>query len=429
MTAARSVIAATLTTALAATMATALPAPAATASHASHGSAHAAAPVPAGVRTHLVRWSSGDRFRGGERNGLVVRKGSLRIGHPVGVRRFDDPYGHGGAKPYAFGRWRSPWVHNGFAFRQLVPSWSARTPQGTWLQVEARVRAGRTGSWDLLGHWSGQLRGLHDTSQSSQPDDVASIAVDTVKTDAPAKAWQIRFTLYRKKGSGHTPTVASVGAVASTPPPGSVQTSRPGPASGRVIDVPRYSQMIHKGHYPQWGGGGEAWCSPTSMAMVLARWHRGPTKKQYAWVKNSYRNPWVEHAARMVFDHRYDGTGNWPFTAAYAGTRGLDAFVTRLPSLRAAEGYIRAGIPLVLSISFGPGELDGAPISSSDGHLLVLRGFTEAGKPVVNDPAAPGNKTVRRVYQRGQLERAWITESAGTAYVAHPAGVRLPRHP
>ena len=102
--------------------------------------------------------------------------------------------------------------------------------------------------------------------------------------------------------------------------------------------------------------------------------------------------------------------------------------MTRLPSLRAAEHYIRAGIPLVLSISFGSGELDGAPIGSSDGHLLVLRGFTGAGQPVVNDPAAPRNASVRRVYKRGQLERAWITSTAGTAYVARPAQVRLPRH-
>ncbi len=197
-----------------------------------------------------------------------------------------------------------------------------------------------------------------------------------------------------------------------------------------MIKVPRYSQMIHKGHYPQWGGGGEAWCSPTSMAMVLGAWKRGPRPKEYAWVKDSYKNPWVEHAARMVYDHEYDGTGNWPFTAAYAGTRRLDAFVTRLPSLRAAERYIARGIPLVLSIAFGPGQLDGAPISSSNGHLLVLRGFTTSGKPIVNDPAAAArNSGVRRVYARGQLERAWITNTAGTAYVARPGRVRLPRNP
>jgi hypothetical protein len=81
----------------------------------------------------------------------------------------------------------------------------------------------------------------------------------------------------------------------------------------------------------------------------------------------------------------------------------------------------------VLSIAFGPGELDGAPIGSSNGHLLVLRGFTKSGRPIVNDPAAPRNRSVRRVYSRAQLERAWITSTAGTAYVARPARVSLPR--
>ncbi|MBA2638790.1 MAG: C39 family peptidase, partial [Nocardioidaceae bacterium] len=200
----------------------------------------------------------------------------------------------------------------------------------------------------------------------------------------------------------------------------------PGPGLGRSVDVPRYSQMIHRGHYPQWGGGGRAWCSPTSMAMVLAAWKRGPRPKEYAWVNDGYRDPWVEHAARMVYDHRYEGTGNWPFTTAYAGTRGLDAFVTRLPSLRAAERYITARIPLVLSIAFGRGELDGAPLASSNGHLLVLRGFTRGGRPIVNDPAAPRNAGVRRIYRRAQLERAWLTSTAGTTYVVRPSSVPLP---
>jgi hypothetical protein len=312
----------------------------------------------------------------------------------------------------------------------MVPSWSATSAKGTWLQPQVRVRtrSGRLGSWDVLGHWQGRRTGLHDTSLGSQNDDVAGVAVDTVKTDSPARAWRLRLTLYRPLGTARTPVVASVSGVASTAAPAHIRTSRPGPARGRVLAVPRLSQMIHTGEYPQWGGGGEAWCSPTSMAMVLAAWGRGPTPRQYAWVKDSYRDPEVDHAARMVYDQRYDGTGNWPFTTAYAGTRGLDAFVTRLPSLRAAERYIRAGIPLVLSIAFGTGELDGAPISSSDGHLLVLRGFTQAGRPVVNDPAAPRNALVRRVYSRRQLERAWITSTAGTAYVAHPARVPLPRH-
>ena len=48
-----------------------------------------------------------------------------------------------------------------------------------------------------------------------------------------------------------------------------------------------------------------------------------------------------------------------------------------------------AGIPLVASVSFGAGQLDGAPISSSNGHLLVIVGFEADGDVVVNDPAAP----------------------------------------
>jgi hypothetical protein len=382
------------------------------------------------VRTDLARWSTERQWRSGTRQGVAVHGGTLRIAGPVGVRRFRDPYGAGKAHRYAYGRWVSPWVRPGFGYRDMIPSWSATNAKGTWLQPEVRIRtrAGRLGGWDVLGHWQGRLKGLHDASLGGQDDDVASVAVDTVKTDLPAAAWQLRLTLYRPVGTARTPVVASVSGVASTAAPAGTRTSRPGRARGRVLSVPQLSQMIHKGHYPQWGGGGEAWCSPTSMAMVLASWGRGPTPRQYAWVKDSYQDPEVEHAARMVYDHRYEGTGNWPFTAAYAGTRGLDAYVTRLGSLRAAEHYIRAGIPLVLSIAFGPGELDGAPIGSSNGHLLVLRGFTQAGQPVVNDPAAPRNTSVRRVYKRGQLERAWITSTAGTAYVARPAQVPLPRH-
>jgi peptidase C39-like protein len=192
--------------------------------------------------------------------------------------------------------------------------------------------------------------------------------------------------------------------------------------------VPRYSQMIHKGEYPRWDNGGEAWCSPTSTSMVLGYWHRLPSPRQYAWVKDSYRQPWVDYAARYTFAWNFDGTGDWPFNTAYAGRFGLDSFVTRLRSLRDAELFIRAHIPLVATIAFGQGQLDGAPISATSGHLVVIRGFTAKGKVIVNDPAAPTAKTVRRVYRRGQFERAWVHGGGGVTYVIHPANAPLP-HP
>lgn len=381
------------------------------------------------LRTDLRRFVSTRALRNGNRNGTRVRHGSLRIGNPAGVRRIADQYGSGRAHRYRYGAWTSPWVRARHRFRELVPSWSANTPKGTLIEVDVRVRlgAGRSGSWDRLAQWAGgRLRGFHRTSPGTQPDDVAHVAVDTVRTGRAASRWQLRTTLYRQVGSGRSPVVDSVSATTSTRAPGRVSASRPGPARGDVIGVPRYSQMTHRGHFPRWGGGGTVWCSPTSVAMVLSSWGSGPKRGQLGWISKGHRDRRVDHAARMAYDHRYRGTGNWSFSAAYAGTFGLDAFVVRLGSLRAAERYVARGIPVVLSIAFGPGELNGSPLTSTDGHLLVLRGFTRRGQPVVNDPAASSNAGVRRVYKRGQLERAWLTASAGTAYVVRPARVALP---
>ena len=71
--------------------------------------------------------------------------------------------------------------------------------------------------------------------------------------------------------------------------------------------------------------------------------------------------------ARSVYDHGYRGAGNWSFNTAYAATRTGEAFVTRLRDLRDAERFIAAGIPLAASITFGSGQLSGAPISSTAG--------------------------------------------------------------
>ena len=94
--------------------------------------------------------------------------------------------------------------------------------------------------------------------------------------------------------------------------------------------------MIHRGEFPQYGGGGEAWCSPTSTAMVLGYYGRLPAPSSYAWV-GPRTDPWVDEVARRTYNVAYDGTGNWPFNTAYAASRGLTAFVTRLRSLAEAE--------------------------------------------------------------------------------------------
>jgi hypothetical protein len=210
----------------------------------------------------------------------------------------------------------------------------------------------------------------------------------------------------------------------------SVRTSRPGVARGVVLPVPQLSQMVHQGHYPAYGGGGEAWCSPTSTAMVLGYYGAQPTADETAWA-GGHADRVVDHVARMTFDYRYDGTGNWPFNTAYAATRTHKAFVTRFGSLRGVERLVKAGVPVITSLTFGPGQLSGAPISSTNGHLLVVVGFTAEGDVVVNDPAASTNASVRRTYDRGQFENAWLKRgpaggSGGIGYVIHDKAHPLP---
>jgi hypothetical protein len=164
--------------------------------------------------------------------------------------------------------------------------------------------------------------------------------------------------------------------------------------------------------------------------MVIEYWSKGPTPDDLAWVDPSYADPSVDFAARSTYDAAYRGTGNWPFNTAYAARFGLFAFVTQLRSLAEAERFIRAGIPLVASIASGPGELDGFLFSGgTNGHLVVIVGFDATGRPIVNDPAAWSNATVRRSYDRAQFERVWLRGSSGTVYVIHPPEVPLPPPP
>jgi hypothetical protein len=184
------------------------------------------------------------------------------------------------------------------------------------------------------------------------------------------------------------------------------------------------SQETHAGHYPEYDGGGEAWCSPTSTAMVLGFWKAGPSAADLAaFPGNAHADGQVDHAARFSYDWSYSGAGNWPYNTAYAASYGLDGFITRLRSLREAELFIEAGIPLVASIS---GVLPGFLFTSTDGHLLVIRGFAANGDVITNDPAVRANAQARKVYPRADFERIWLGGSTGTVYVIHPPGVRLP---
>ena len=387
--------------------------------------ARTATPVREASQISYTAWDTAAELAGGKARGTTAAGDQIVLATPAPGRRTL------AGTAYETGRWRSPWVTGTFSFAELVASWEATTTKRSFVEVEVRGR-GATGrsSWDTLARWASGDKRVRRTSFSGQADDLAAVAVDTWRArGAGLTSWQLRVTLARKAGTKAPVVVDSLGAMTSRVPAGTTPTSAPGPAAGVTLAVPAYSQMIHRGHFPQWGGGGEAWCSPTSIAMVLGYFGALPPAPSYAWVPGGHADPWVDAVARGTYDHAYRGTGNWPFNTAYAASRAGSAFVTRLRSLAEAEQFIAAGVPLVASIAFGRGELAGAPISASDGHLLVIAGFTATGDVVVNDPAAPTDATVRRTYARGQLERAWLSASGGIVYVVHDAAHPLPPSP
>lgn len=381
----------------------------------------------------VQRWTGAGDFTSGQLRGTAsTNEGEvLAIADPVGEREYSDPHGDE-TKTWEYGRWTSPMHSVDFDAKQLVASWVADTPQGTWLEVEMRgeTTGGERTGWYVMGRWAATTEDVHRTSVPGQDDEYGRIAIDTFEAanGVALGSYQLRVTLYRLPDSDLSPVLRSVTAMTSRlPTQEHVDPSPIGSAAGTTLDVPQYSQNIHRGEYAQWGGGGEAWCSPTSTSMVVSYWGRGPTEEQLSWVEPEYEDPQVDFAARGTYDHSYGGTGNWPFNVAYAGRFGLDGFVTRLGSLNELEQYIEADVPIITSQSFDEDELSGAGYGTN-GHLLVVVGFTENGDVVANDPYAPTNEEVRVVYPRADFENVWqrTSSTGGIAYVIFPPGHELP---
>ncbi|HTZ55508.1 MAG TPA: C39 family peptidase [Candidatus Acidoferrum sp.] len=263
--------------------------------------------------------------------------------------------------------------------RSGVISWNTNAPVGT---LRFRIlRAGApASSWYDYAQW--QPNGRKSFSPTSDRDAV-SVDTDVLHAEQPFDgiellADQIDFSL-----------LAFAAPVRTTP-------SLPYARGAMILDVPARSQYV----LPEERG----WCSAASLAMVNA----------YHGIDRS-----VEETARAVLDRAYNGTGNWAFNTAYSGSLGLHAAVAYLQNLDQASRLIERNLPLVISYSWHEGELPGAPLPHSDGHLAVLRGFTDSGDCAINDPAAAA---VRIVYPRAAIEAIWQRNN-GVAYVIAPAGV------
>ena len=304
----------------------------------------------------------------------------------------------------------SPEIKAGMSWNELVVSWNAAAPAGAFLTIEAAaIVPGRPKKFSMLGIWSSDNNSFPRTSVRGQQDEFSKVDTDTLVLNDPAETVQVRVTL----GGTTTlaPTLKFLGlAFANTKITPTYR--QPNLAAwGKIIITPEHSQH----GYPNEKG----WCSPTSLSMVLSRWSEKLNRPEL--------NRSVPEVAAAVYDRDFDGTGNWPFNTAFAGSfKGMRSYVTRLDDLAEVEDWIAAGIPVILSARWDWLQT-GRPLDST-GHLIVCIGFTDSGDVVVNDPAAHLERgdAVRQIYKREDVIYSW-TKSHNAAYLVYPVRAKIPK--
>jgi hypothetical protein len=378
-------------------------------------------PAPGGP-LYRATASSGDLAKLALDDATALADGTLAIAAGKGHAGADpQPTGYEGGSFYNGGTYRyatvtSPAIVLTSPFDSVTPSFEATTPAGTWIDVKLAARIGGTWTKDYsLGVWASDSSTVRRHSVTGQGDASGTVDTDTLTLTSAADALRISVVLLSQSQT-ETPTLRALSAIATKRGAAAKPLAADQTAWGKLLAVPQRSQMI----YPN---GGEVWCSPTSTSMLLAYW--GAQLSAPALVETP------PQAAAACLDVTYAGTGNWPFNTAHAASMDngrLHSLVTRLSSFAEIERLVSADVPVAISVSYGPGELGHSPISSTGGHLIVVRGFAANGDVVCNDPAFPNDASVQVTYDRAELTQAW-QHSMGTTYVVWPESKTLPVDP
>jgi hypothetical protein len=118
--------------------------------------------------------------------------------------------------------------------------------------------------------------------------------------------------------------------------------------------------------------------------------------------------------AQAAYDPLHDIYGNWARLAAVASQRGMVAWAERLSGLPEVFARIAAGYMVICSIAYEAGDLAGAPMERTSGHLVIVRGWNESGDVVCNDPAFPDARGDGVTYRRSEFERLWLGHGGAT---------------
>lgn len=277
--------------------------------------------------------------------------------------------------------------------RMFVPSFALHSTRPFSGRLELSVR--------VAGAWSPWVAGVGLGPASFEPSPTAEslgVDIDVFRARAPVEAARLRLRVRALEPAAvlAAPWMLALSA-SPTAPTVSTGMAAPPEAGAVRLSVPARSQMEAEEAIAA------RICSPTCVAMVLDFWRR-PVG--------------LGELAAEMFHPGVDLYGVWPTATMAAGRRGLGGYLLRFPDWDAAAWCLARGLPIIASIRYQAGELTGAAVVQTAGHLIVLTGW-DGEEVLVNDPAAPTAGTVGRRYRRQELVRVWL-ERSGVGYVLFP---------
>jgi len=279
--------------------------------------------------------------------------------------------------------------------RRVVPFWNVQIPTQSWIRVELGLPSlrGKQKIFQLARWGRPPMRKSYRSSKQGKDH----TEIDSLFLDPSPGPRRIEIRLHSPRQNP-----ARIFSLGLTWTGVRARSRRVGTLPKVHVAIPAYSQF----QAPT--GLAERLCSPTCLSMALA----------------SFLGKKVNllTTARNVYDPEADIFGNWSFNVAHGGeilrAAGLDlsCAASFLPDLQACVPYLQKKRPVILSLSYGPHQMPGAPLHKTPGHLIVLRGFDGRGHALVCDPAAKNPLLVRRAYPVGPLNHAWA-RSGRFAYI------------
>ncbi|MFP4548975.1 MAG: C39 family peptidase [Fidelibacterota bacterium] len=271
-----------------------------------------------------------------------------------------------------------------YPFNEGLPSWNGFAPrqEQSAFAVQMRFPYGNGWSpWVTVGFWKDFIWSSYGNTSWNG----GKVNIDEVELFSYVNKWQFKILMKRSNTSLATPKINKLSFFASDS-----RTTGAFDLLTVLGDNPE-PIFINTEFYYQYGLDeeiGGSICSPTSVAMILRSYDIEVEPVQFA---------------RDTKDPKYGIFGVWPRVVQNASEFGLDGAVTRYRNWSEPREVLANGGRIAISV--------GQPLYT--GHLMMLAGFTDNGKPIIHDPAQSDGYSY--IFDKSALSRSWF-EKGGVSY-------------